>query len=71
MRIEVVSDVIAEGTVCPEISQEVMPSSSLNAHWDTRFYLGSKIQGGLKYSSFRSNFLAIVGNMDSYIDNMG
>lgn len=71
MQIEVVSDVIAEGTVCPEISQEVMPCSSLNAHWDTKFYLWSKIQGGLKHSSLRSNFLAIVGNMDSYIDSMG
>lgn len=45
MQNEVVSDLIAQGAVCPEISHEAMPSSSQTGHQDTRFCLGSQAWG--------------------------
>lgn len=60
MQTEMVSDLITQGCVCPEISHVTIPSSLQNRRQDASFYLWPQMCGDCKYSSFKSNFFVIV-----------
>lgn len=64
MRIEVVSDLIAQGTVCPEISHRSHAQQLPECLLGHKVLLMVKNTEGHEHSSFKSNFLSVAANMD-------